>query len=116
MNATGKSTEPYRVTACESGECCTRTHELIGEEPLLIRIDEKPYSVVMRTPGEELFHAAGFCLGEGVADAPDDFTTIGYCRDLDPNVIDVRIKPERRANIQGILERRGFVSQASCGI
>ena len=33
--------------------------ELIAEEPLLIRIDEKPYSVVMRTPGEEVVHAVG---------------------------------------------------------
>jgi FdhD protein len=89
---------------------------LIGEEPLLIRVDEKPYSVVMRTPGEELFHAAGFCLGEGIADSPDDFATIGYCEDLDPNVIDVRLRPERREKIPDLLERRGFVSQTSCGI
>lgn len=90
--------------------------EFIGEEPLLIRIDEKPYSVVMRTPGDELFHAAGFCLGEGIADAPDDFAAIGYCKDLDPNVVDVRLKTERRQLVSELLERRGFVSQTSCGI
>jgi FdhD protein len=89
---------------------------LIGEEPLLIRVDDKPYSVVMRTPGEELFHAAGFCLGEGLVDSPEDFTTIGYCKDLDPNVIDVRLKSERSEKIRDLLERRGFVSQTSCGI
>ena len=116
MNATEKSTESYQVAACDSGACRPRTYELIGEEPLLIRIDDKPYSVVMRTPGEELFHVAGFCLGEGIADSPDDFATIGYCQDLDPNVIDVRLKAERRAKIQDILVRRGFVSQTSCGI
>ncbi len=92
------------------------SHELIGEEPLLIRIDGKPYTVVMRTPGEEIFHAAGLCLGEGIADAPDDFLTIGYCKDLDPNVIDIRLKPERREKIPDLLARRGFVSQTSCGI
>ncbi|MGD2096042.1 MAG: formate dehydrogenase accessory sulfurtransferase FdhD [Desulfobacterales bacterium] len=116
VNGTGKDTESYQVSVCEGGACRTRTQKLIGEEPLLIRIDDKPYSVVMRTPGEELFHAAGFCLGEGIADTADDFATIGYCQDLDPNVIDVRLRPERRAKIQGILERRGFVSQTSCGI
>jgi FdhD protein len=79
-------------------------------------VDEKPYAVVMRTPGQELFHAAGFCLGEGIADSPDDFLTIGYCEDLDPNVIDIRLKPERREKIQDILERKGFISQTSCGI
>ena len=101
---------------CEKGECRTSSHELIGEEPLLIRIEEKPFSVVMRTPGDEIFHAAGFCLGEGIADSPDDFTTVGYCEDLDPNVIDVRLKPERLEKVQNVLARRGFVSQTSCGI
>jgi FdhD protein len=116
LNGTGKNTESYQVMRCENGVCRTGFHELIGEEPLLIRIDGKPYSVVMRTPGEELFHAAGFCLGEGIADSPDDFITIGYCKDLDPNVIDIRLKPERHERIHDLLERRGFVSQTSCGI
>jgi FdhD protein len=116
LNGPGKNTESYQVIRCEGGVCRTSSHELIGEEPLLIRIDEKPYSVVMRTPGEELFHAAGFCLGEGIADSPDDFMSIGYCKDLDPNVIDIWIKPERREKIHDLLERRGFVSQTSCGI
>ena len=116
MKGAGKNTESVQVIRCESGVCRTAAHELIGEEPLLIRIDGNPYSVVMRTPGDELFHAAGFCLGEGIADAPDDFLTIGHCQDLDPNVVDIRLKPERRAKIHDILNRRGFVSQTSCGI
>jgi len=112
----GKHTETYQAVRCKKGVCRNSSLELIGEEPLLIRIDEKPYSVVMRTPGEELFHAAGFSLGEGIADSVDDFITIGYCKDLDPNVIDIRLKPERREKIHDLLERRGFVSQTSCGI
>jgi len=116
LNGTGKNTESYEVIRYERGVCRSSFHELIGEEPLLIRIDEKPYSVVMRTPGEEIFHAAGFCLGEGIADLPDDFTTIGYCKDLDPNVVDIRLKAERREKVHDLLERRGFVSQTSCGI
>ena len=110
------SSASYPVVRCNRGGCRTGSHELIGEEPLLIRIDGKPYTVVMRTPGEEIFHAAGFCLGEGIADSPDDFLTIGYCKDLDPNVIDIQLKPERREKIPDILARRGFVSQTSCGI
>jgi FdhD protein len=112
----GANTGSYQILRYENGTCRTSSHELIGEEPLLIRIDEKPYSVVMRTPGEEIFHAAGFCLGEGIADSPDDFVTLGYCNDLDPNVIDIRLQPERRKKISDLLSRRGFVSQTSCGI
>jgi len=112
----GAIAQAYRVIRSEGGVRRLDTCEFIGEEPLLIRIDDKPYAVVMRTPGEELVHAAGFCLGEGIADSPDDFLTIGYCKDLDPNVIDVRLKPERRAKVRGLLERKSFVSQTSCGI
>ena len=89
---------------------------MIGEEPLLIRIDGKPYSVVMRTPGEELFHAAGSVLERGLRILRMISLTIGYCKDLDPNVIDVRLKPERREKIPDLLERKSFVSQTSCGI
>jgi FdhD protein len=111
-----KFTKSFQALQCGKGACRTGRLDLIGEEPLSIRIDDKPYVVVMRTPGEEIFHAAGFCLGEGIADSPGDFVTIGYCREMDPNVIDVRLTPERRAKIPEVLERRSFVSQTSCGI
>jgi formate dehydrogenase assembly factor FdhD len=39
---------------------------LLGEEPLSIRVEGKPYAVVMRTPGDEMAHVAGFCLTEGI--------------------------------------------------
>ncbi|MCP3901245.1 MAG: sulfurtransferase FdhD, partial [Desulfobacteraceae bacterium] len=112
----GKNTESYQILKCKKGSCQESSLELIGEEPLLIRIDDTPYSVVMRTPGEEMFHAAGFCLGEGIVDSSDDFIDLGYCKDLDPNVIDIKLKPERHAKIEKLLNRRGFVSQTSCGI
>ncbi len=111
-----ENTEFYQVIRCEEENCRPDLLEFIGEEPLLIRIDNEPYSVVMRTPGDEIFHAAGFCLGEGIADSIDDFTNIGYCKDLDPNVIDIRLTPKRRNRIKDILERRSFISQTSCGI
>jgi len=116
LNGSGNNTRSYQVIWCERDICRSSSQELIGEEPLLIRIDGKAYSVVMRTPGEEVFHAAGLCLGEGIVDSPDDFATIGYCEELDPNAIDIRLRPERRQRIPDILDRRGFVSQTSCGI
>ena len=112
----GPVAQSHSVFRCGGGVCRPDVCEFIGEEPLVIRVDGKPYSVVMRTPGEELAHAAGFCLGEGIADSPDDFLTIGYCKDLDPNVVEIRLKPERREKIRDLLERKSFVSQTSCGI
>lgn len=108
--------ESYEVIRYEDGVCRDSDHELIQEEPLLIRVDDKPYSVVMRTPGDEISHAAGFCLGEGVVDGWDDFATIGFCEELDPNVVEVKLTSERRQKVPDILDRRSFISQTSCGI
>ena len=90
--------------------------KLISEEPLSIRIEGNPYSVVMRTPGDEIPHIAGFCLTEGIADDPDDITSIGFCDGSDTNVVTVTLKESRREKIPRHLERRGFVSQTSCGL
>jgi FdhD protein len=90
--------------------------ELLDEEPLLIRVDGSSYAVLMRTPGDEIAHAAGFCLAEGIADSPDDLASIGFCEAQDSNVVEVRLTPERRGKIPELLARRGFVGQSSCGI
>ena len=89
---------------------------LLGEEPLSIRIEGKPYAVVMRTPGDEFAHAAGFCLTEGIIDTPDELTSIGFCEDDDSNVVTLTLTPARREQIPEIMDRRGFISQTSCGL
>ena len=90
--------------------------KLLGEEPLSISIEGKPYAVVMRTPGDEFAHVAGFCLTEGIIDTPDDLTSIGFCEDDDSNVVTLTLTPARRKQIPEIMDRRGFISQTSCGI
>lgn len=91
-------------------------HKLIKEEPLSIRIQGKPYSVVMRTPGDEIAHVAGFCLAEGVVNTPDEFASLAFCDGTDTNIVTVTLKQSRRDKIAQLLERRGFISQTSCGI
>jgi FdhD protein len=108
-----KATRSHRALWSGSGD---GPLELLVEEPLAIRIHDNPYAVVMRTPGDEAAHAAGFCLGEGVVDSPSDLETIGYDDKADPNTVDVWLTPERRRKVGDILERRGYVSQTSCGI
>ena len=93
-----------------------QTMELLGEEPLSIRVEGKPYSVIMRTPGEEIAHVAGFCLGEGIIDTPADYTSIAYCDAESTNVVTVTLTPSRRAEVAGILDRRNYISQTSCGL
>lgn len=97
------------------------SHKLIGEEPLSIRIQGKPYSVMMRTPGEEIALAAGFCLSEGIIDHPDDIGSIGFCDGSDSNTVTVTLNKSRLEAISSetsprYLERRGFISQTGCGL
>ena len=90
--------------------------KLIGEEPLLIQVEGKPYSVVMRTPGDELPHVAGFCLAEGIVDTPDDIQILSHCDSIDSNVVAVTLEKARKEKISDLLKRRGYISQTSCGI
>ncbi|GMQ79891.1 MAG: formate dehydrogenase accessory sulfurtransferase FdhD [Thermodesulfobacteriota bacterium] len=106
----------HTVLCWDQKDNTSSKHRLIGEEPLSIRIDGKPYSVVMRTPGDELAHAAGFCLAEGIVDTTNDFGTISFCDNIDSNIVTVTISKSRRNKIADLLDRRGFISQTSCGI
>lgn len=94
----------------------SKQKSLLREEPLSIRVEGNPYAVVMRTPGDEIAHVAGFCLTEGIIDTPDDLTSIGFCADDDTNVVTATLTPSRREKISEILDRRGFISQSSCGL
>jgi len=90
--------------------------QLICEEPLSVRIQGKPYSVVMRTPGDEHAHVAGFCLAEGIVDQPEDIVSLGFCDGQDTNVVTVTLTPDRQKIISKQLDRREYISQTSCGI
>ncbi len=59
---------------------------------------------------------AGFCLGEGIADGPDDLGSIAFCDGADTNVVAVTLTTERRSTVSDHLERRNYISQSSCGL
>jgi len=93
----------------------TQRH-LIAEEPLSIRVQGKPYAVIMRTPGDEIAHVAGFSLAEGIVDSPDDISAIAFCDGDDTNVVTITLKKSRLEKISQVLDRREFISQTSCGL
>lgn len=112
MNASA----PQSVVRFDHSGTASLEMELLGEEPLAIRVEGKPYAVIMRTPGEEIAHVAGFCLGEGIIDSPADYASIATCDAESTNVVTVTLNPSRRKSIGGILDRRSYVSQTSCGL
>ena len=105
-----------QIKIVSAGQEAPATISLIGEEPLSIRVQGMPYAVVMRTPGDEKAHVAGFCLGEGIVDHPGDITNIAFCDGEDTNVVTVTLTADRRSRIAEHLDRRTYISQTSCGI
>jgi FdhD protein len=77
------------------------------EEPLEIRVDGRPLTVTMRTPGHDEELALGFLLGEGLIDEP---RRAGPTDDLAANTIEVAGPLLRDPG-----ERR-FYTSSSCGV
>jgi FdhD protein len=111
-----KSFLEQKVICWDTESEVSTVNDIIVEEPLSIRVQGSPYAIIMRTPGDEIEHAAGFCLAEGVVDTLDDFISIAFCDEDDTNVVAVTLHKKRRESISQILERRGFISQTSCGL
>jgi FdhD protein len=116
MDKNSKIYQTYHLARYKDSSVKRYMQDFVREEPLMIRVEDKPYSVVMRTPGDEIAHAAGFCLSEGLVESPKDIASIGFCSDLDENSVMVKLNNERKKLVSEQLERRGFISQTSCGI
>lgn len=106
----------YKVIKYDGVQNLKASQFLINEEPLLIVVENRPYMVIMRTPGDEESLAAGFCFSEGIVDDMNDFASIEFREDSDMNVADIKLIPERHEKITSLFENRGTLSKASCGI
>jgi FdhD protein len=82
---------------------------LVVEEPLEIRIGDKPVSVTLRTPGEDFDLAAGFLFTENIA---REFAEIRHWGS--PNVVRVDLPVGVTVDLQRL--QRHFYSTSSCGV
>ena len=88
------------------------------EEPLEIRIEGRPVTVTMRTPGHDTELAAGFLYTEGVIDGQDDIQAMAHVDDpSDPqgNTVDTVLAPGVPAGRRHAADRTLFAS-SSCGV
>ncbi|WP_422922925.1 formate dehydrogenase accessory sulfurtransferase FdhD [Singulisphaera sp. PoT] len=89
--------------------------EVVEEEPLEIRVQGRPISVTMRTPGHDPDLAVGFLLTEGIIRRRQDVLLVRHCDDnQDGNILDVLIDPDVAVDFQR-LTRHVFAS-SSCGL
>jgi FdhD protein len=91
------------------------------EEPLEVRLHDRPFAVIMRTPGADKDLAAGFLLSEGVIAGSDDLGAVEHCRHPHHpefhNVVNVFLQADARAQMDRRLEeRRHVVANSSCGL
>ena len=101
---------PYSASSVEvvrlpQGE--TEPDEIAVEEPLEIRVEGRPISVTMRTPGHDEELALGFLRSEGIAAVSARPTA-----DLAANVIDVEV--EGGVDFERL--SRNFYTSSSCGV
>src|SRR5690348_15434410 len=92
-------TPAQRVTLAETGaEVARRVDTLTVEEPLQIRVDSRPLTVTMRTPGDDFDLTLGLLVTEGLIASADDVATLEHCHDAGPdgrptyNAVDVTLR------------------------
>jgi FdhD protein len=81
--------------------------EVAVEEPLEIRVDGRPLSVTMRTPGHDEELALGFLYGEGLIRKVHE---VGLTEDFAANTIEVE------GPLDGDPGERRFYTTSSCGV
>jgi FdhD protein len=90
------------------------------EEPLEIRLHDRPFAVIMRTPGADRELAAGFLLAERVIRGADDLGTIKHCVDAGvaaENVVNVTLANGSAGALDRLLaDRRQVMTNSSCGL
>jgi FdhD protein len=85
------------------------------EAPLEVRLDDEPFSVIMRTPGADVDLAAGFLFAEGVLRSARDIA--GMTLDPAGEWLDVTLAADRSSALPAFLaSRRQVAMNSSCGL
>ena len=126
-----------RLDGTADGQAARRGGEehMAAEEPLELRISGQPFTVTMRTPGDDFDLVAGHLVSEGVLSAAHDLVRMKFCSadngcsstayvdgeaslafaDGDPlNIVDVTLAPGVELPEER-LRRSSYVSSA-CGV
>ena len=91
------------------------------EEPLDIRLHDRSFAIIMRTPGHDRELAAGFLFAERIIRGADDLGAVEHCRHPDQqkshHVVNVFLTGDAAGRIWDLLEsRRQFVANSACGV
>ena len=95
-----------------------------AEVPIELRLEGKPFAVIMRTPGDDRALTAGFLLSERIIRGLDDIATIEHCTDPvvtrddeGKNMVSVTLDAAAAARAAALLTgRRDVMSTSACGV
>lgn len=110
---------PRAVLRCDGDERSRAEDLVVVEEPLEIRIGDEPLAVTMRTPGDDLELAAGFCWTEGIVADPDELESVEACAEAEhENVVRVTLGKAAVLARRDAIERsrRELYLTSSCGL
>jgi len=98
------------------GGATTLNDEVVIEEPLEIRVGNRPFVVTMRTPGHDEELAAGFMTTEGITRSRKDFAEISRCNVSPHPENTIRLRFSSRLDSNNFDSRRYGAISASCGV
>jgi FdhD protein len=112
---------PVAVIRVRGASRAAESDRAATEEPLEVRLHDRPFAVIMRTPGADRELAAGFLLAERVIGSAEDLGTIGHCTDASAehpeNIVNVTLVNGSAGGIDRLMtERRQVTTTSSCGI
>ncbi|BBY82907.1 formate dehydrogenase accessory sulfurtransferase FdhD [Mycolicibacterium pulveris] len=120
----GRVTARRRVQHVTAADTVARPDTLVVEEPLEVRVNGRPITVTMRTPGSDIELAQGFLLTEGVIGRREDVLTVRYCKGTTTdesgvvantyNVLDVTLAAG--VAMPDVDVTRNFYTTSSCGV
>lgn len=97
-----------------------REEALAVEEPLEIRLGHDPFTVTMRTPGDDFDLVAGFLLSEGIIFEPEQLISLRFCAGEDENgqqtfnVVEAQLRPDVSLPLPAA--QRHVTTSSACGI
>jgi len=94
----------------------TGTYDAVAaEEPLEIFVNDCPFHMTMRLPGEEIPLAIGFLYTEGLINSIEEVLTTSHCKDVSSNRVNVYLKDPIGDDSKKFVSRK-TPSYSSCGI
>src|SRR5712691_893374 len=112
--AMADTVQPFDVVRFEDRRANPDVDRVAAEVPLEVRLEGQPFSVIMRTPGDDEALSAGFLFSESVIRSAADLERI-ECESID--VVNAILSRERATIVPDVLgQRRQVVMNSSCGM